>query len=75
MSYDLNDLQSDIHHAYHLIDITVDIVQDGPTEDDRLLRVSALTWILRDVLDKARQQIDADFQTIGSTCVRPGKRE
>lgn len=68
MSYDLNDLQSDINHAYHLIDITVGLVQEGPAEDDRLHRISALTWVLRDMLDGARKQLDERFAEIGSTC-------
>lgn len=68
MSYNLNDLQSDINHAYHLSDMVVEVSNDGPPDGERFERLCSLAWVLRDILDKARSDIEQHFRTIGTTC-------
>ncbi|MEQ1956333.1 hypothetical protein [Mesorhizobium sp. CN2-181] len=69
MRYDLNDLQSDLNHAYQLADATVEQLQAGPDDSQRNYeRICALSWVLRDLLEKACKDIEQHFRVIGTTC-------
>jgi len=65
----LDDIQSDVWHAYELLDTIVDtimemeFVRDGK-RDHQMDRVSALTWIARDHLQQIGRMIDENFATI-----------
>lgn len=73
--YDLNDLESDANHLYELIDTIMDSILDcefvhNGKRDAKLDRVSALTWVARDLAHTLVQHIDKDAVVIGSTFSR-----
>jgi len=63
---DLNTLQSDAWHAFHLLDAVVECLQELDFARDEhghcpLDRVAALLWIARDGAERMAQDIDANF--------------
>lgn len=63
---DLNTLQSDAWHLYHLFDAAVDCLMELDFVRDEhghcpLDRVAALMWIARDHAERIAQDIDANF--------------
>lgn len=62
----LDDLQSDTHHLYHLLDATIDLLMEMPferggTRDHQLDRIAALAWIARDEVQRIATSIDANY--------------
>lgn len=62
----LDDLQSDTHHLYHLIDATIDLLMEMPFErdgarDHQLDRIAALAWIARDEAKRIATSIDDNY--------------
>lgn len=62
----LDDLQSDTHHLYHLLDATMDLLMEMPFErdgvrDHQLDRIAALAWIARDEAERIATSIDANY--------------
>jgi len=73
MSYDLNDLQSDLSHLEHLVDTVAQTIMEcdfGPAENriPHMDRLNALIWISRDMVENLNKAVEANFATIGATC-------
>jgi hypothetical protein len=63
----LDDLQSDAHHLYHLLDATIDLLMEMPFErhgvrDHQIDRIAALAWIARDEAERIAGAIDANYR-------------
>lgn len=66
---DLNTVQSDVWHLFHLIAATVDCLMEMTYERDgkrdrELDRVAALSWIARDFAEAIGKTIDNNFHAI-----------
>ncbi|KQT04134.1 hypothetical protein [Rhizobium sp. Leaf386] len=66
---DLNTVQSDVWHLYHLLDATMDLLMEMPYEregkrDVDLDRIAALAWIARDRAQHIALDIDNNFHSI-----------
>lgn len=66
---DLNDVQADVWHLFHLIEATVDILREMPYErngkrDVELDRVNSLTRIAQDLAERIGLDIDNNFHAI-----------
>ena len=71
-TYNLDNLDSDIVHLHELLDTIVDQLMDmdfgtGPARNHQLDRVSALTWVARDISGNLVKRLDEDYRLIGCT--------
>jgi hypothetical protein len=75
MSYDLNDLQSDLGHLEHLIDAMAQTILecDFGSENNRVPhmdRLNAFIFIGRDMVEGLNKTVAQNFAAIGRTTSR-----
>ena len=72
MTYDLNDLQSDLGHLEHLIDATAQTILKcdfGPPDNrvPHMDRLNAFIFIARDLVERLNSNVEDNFAVIGRT--------
>lgn len=63
---DLNTIQTELEHLVHLMDATVDCIQelDFPRDEHGhcpMDRMAALAWVARDMAERIAKQVDDNF--------------